>query len=188
MKFPHIAFIGKKRTGKDTAAGYLVRHAAYTRVAFADPLKEMALGIDPLIPTAYDRGYRLSVRLSKLVRDVGWEYAKDHYPEVRRILQTSGQSVRRHDEGFWVGVAMDKVAVADSWNLPVVVTDCRYPNEAQALQARGFLLVRLVRPGLESTDTHESETALDDFHTDATLVNDGTPDDLREQLRALVMR
>jgi hypothetical protein len=83
---------------------------------------------------------------------------------------------------------MDKVAVADSWNLPVVVTDCRYPNEAKALQARGFLLVRLLRPGLESTDTHESETALDDFHTDATLVNDGTPDDLREQLRALVMR
>jgi hypothetical protein len=187
LKFPHIAFIGKARSGKDTAAGFLVRHAAYTRVAFADPLKEMALRMDPLIPTAYDRGYRLSVRLSRLVTDVGWEYAKDNYPEVRRILQTAGQAVRHHDEGFWVSVAMDRVAVADSWNLPVVVTDCRYPNEAKALQARGFKLVRILRPALVSADTHESETALDDFPTDLTITNGGTPADLREELRAYLL-
>jgi hypothetical protein len=183
LKFPHIALVGKARSGKDTVAGILIRHAQYTRVAFADPLKEMALHTDPLIPTATG----IHVRLSNLINDVGWEYAKDTYPEVRRILQHIGQSVRRHDEGFWVSVALDRIHVADSWNLPVVVTDCRYPNEAKALEARGFILVRVLRPGLESADPHESETALDDYPTHATLVNGGTPADLYEEVRALVM-
>jgi hypothetical protein len=142
----------------------------------------MALDIDPFIPTHY----RVTVRLSSLVADVGWEYAKDTFPEVRRVLQHVGQSIRERDPDFWVDVATDKISVADTWNLPVVVTDCRYPNEAEALKARGFLLARIVRPGNEGTRDHESETALDEFPADVTLINGGTLFDLETQADTLV--
>jgi hypothetical protein len=181
----NIALIGKARSGKDTAAGFLVRERAYTRVAFADPLKEMALSIDPLIPA---RERLIHVRLSALIRDVGWEYAKDHYPEVRRILQSIGQTQREFDADYWVNVAARKIAGAEAWNLPVVVTDVRYLNEAVMLRARGFKMIRIMRPRIGVTmkearaAMHASENELNDYPTDAVIYNDGDLDQLRNAI------
>jgi hypothetical protein len=172
----NIALIGKARSGKDTAAAFLVRERAYTRVAFADPLKEMALSIDPIIPAGRVVGQRVHVHLSMLVRDVGWEYAKDHYPEVRRILQSIGQTQRDFDADYWVNVAARKIAGAERWNLPVVVTDVRYRNEADMLRARGFRMVRVIRPSAGRrqgpAEQHASENELNDYPTDAVIYND----------------
>jgi hypothetical protein len=179
----NIALIGKARSGKDTAAAHLVRAHAYTRLAFADPLKEMALSLNPYIPT----GYGVTVRLSALIADVGWEYAKDKYPEVRRVLQSTGQTVREYDDDFWAGIMRRKLNTAEAWNLPVVVTDVRYPNEADMLRARGFRLVRIVRPDRLSPMTgaaasHASETALNDYAADVTVYNTAKVDDLHRRI------
>jgi hypothetical protein len=184
----NIALIGKARSGKDTAAAFLVRERAYTRVAFADPLKEMALSIDPLVPTHLYGDRRVHVRLSALVRDAGWEYAKDHYPEVRRILQSIGQTQREFDADYWVNVAARKIAGAEAWNMPVVVTDVRYLNEAVMLRARGFKMIRIIRPRIGVTmkearaAMHASENELNDYPTDAVICNDGNLDQLRNAI------
>lgn len=185
MTLRNIALIGRARSGKDTVADRLIATRQYTRVAFADPLKEMALGIDPIIAYSVVGG---PVRLSHILdAGKGWEYAKDKYPEVRRILQQCGQTVREYDEDFWLRIAMRKVDGAEKLNMPVVVTDVRYPNEYDALVARGFLMVRLIRPldvagmltyrGVQ----HESETALDGFAAHITLYNDETLTELYEE-------
>jgi hypothetical protein len=165
----NIALLGKARAGKDTAAAWLVAHRAYTRLAFADPLKEMALRINPVVPTTAG----VHVRLSALVRDVGWDYAKVKYPEVRRVLQAIGQTQREFDSDYWVNVARRSLNGAEKWNLPVVVTDVRYRNEAEMLKARGFRLVRIVRPGTGG-DTHTSENELNDYPVEVTVINDGS--------------
>lgn len=181
----NMAFIGKARSGKDTAAGFLVRERAYTRVAFADPLKEMALSVDPLIPAGRVIGQRIHVRLSALVRDVGWEYAKDTYPEVRRILQSIGQTQRDFDVNYWLRVAERKLDSAKRWNMPVVVTDVRYLNEADMLRARGFRMIQLIRPAWHHNPMnpqaaeHTSETELDGYGADITIYNDGDLDRFR---------
>ncbi|WP_328546782.1 hypothetical protein [Streptomyces platensis] len=182
MSYRNIALIGKARSGKDTAGMRLVHNWDFTRLAFADPLKRMALQVNPYIP----EGYGATVRLESLVADVGWDYAKDHYPEVRRVLQRMGQTVRELDEDFWLRALMDKVKVADGWNMPVVVTDCRYRNEAEALRAAGFILVRIKRPDLMSTDAHASENELNDFPADETLINAGRIFDFHTAVDALV--
>jgi hypothetical protein len=182
MSYRHIAFIGKAQSGKDTAGSRLVQRWAFTRLAFADPLKRMALQINPYIPT----GYGVTVRLESLIADVGWDYAKTNYPEVRRVLQHTGQTIREYDADFWVRVLMDKVTAADAWNMPVVVTDCRYRNEAEALKAAGFILVRIKRPDLTSADAHASENDLNDFPADETLINGGSVFDLHTVTDLLV--
>ncbi|MFF4531452.1 hypothetical protein ACFY1P_19550 [Streptomyces sp. NPDC001407] len=187
MGHPHIALIGRARSGKDTIAARLISRYSYTRIAFADPLKEMVLSLDPIV--AYEpSGYGpLPTRLSAVVQRFGWERAKDQFPEVRRTLQRSGQAVRDQEPGHWLSLALDKVAVADTWNLPVVVTDCRYPNEAEALRARGFRLVRVLRPGAAgAAPAHESETALDDYPTDVSIANVGTLSDLNTLADTLI--
>lgn len=170
MGYPNIALIGRARSGKDSVASRLISQHQYTRVAFADPLKEMALRIDPFVIDALGH-----VRLSAIVHLYGWERAKDEYPEVRRLLQRMGQTVRDYDQDFWLRIALDKAANAAKWNLPVVVTDVRYPNEAEALTRAGFATVRVFRPGLpQPAEPHESETALDDYRARVTMPNDST--------------
>lgn len=181
-----IALIGRARSGKDTVAARLIASHSFTRVAFADPLKEMALKINPIVdvePYECDEVlYAEEERLSHLVRAVGWERAKDEYPEVRRILQQTGQAIRELDPDFWVRLALSTIGCVFT---PVVVTDVRYPNEADALRAEGFRLVRIVRPGSPWLD-HESETALDDYPVDALIINAGSLAELHMRADALL--
>jgi hypothetical protein len=183
--YPNIALIGKARSGKDTVAARLIATRSYTRVAFADPLKEMALALDPLIPMNHLEAHS---RLSLVVEQLGWEYAKDNYPEIRRVLQHLGSAVRDQDEDFWLQQAMNKVWAAYDWNLPVVVTDCRYRNEADELREAGFMLVRIERPtGAPSPGAdHASETELDYLQCDAVIGNVGTLDELYAQVDKIV--
>jgi hypothetical protein len=198
----NIGLIGKARSGKDSAAAHLVHRHAYTRLAFADPLKEMALRVDPLASTKYDGTKMDQNRLSSIVGRIGWESAKE-IPEVRRTLQRLGQAQREHDEDYWVNVLRRSLNGAERWNMPVVVSDVRYRNEALMLRSRGFRLVRLVRPApaaitltgtdeisarhlTDSTAQHASETELDDFAADMTLVNDGSLEALNALIEAAV--
>ncbi len=177
-----VAFMGRARSGKDTAGAFLMGRHGYKRLALADPLKVMALDIDPVIPTGH--GGTDPVRLSLLVRDVGWEYAKTHFPEVRRILQNVGQANRDRDPDYWLRFLMTQIDGARGFGYNVVVTDVRYPNEAVALREIGFKLIRIERPAMQrvSVPQHISETALDDFAPHVHLINDSTPEALAEQL------
>jgi hypothetical protein len=183
-----IALIGKKRSGKDTFANVLVEERGYTRVAFADPLRSAALELDPWVPIhgslarlrKTTPGLQAStiVRLSALIEAVGWETAKDLVPEVRRLLQRFGtESIRKIEPDFWINAARKTIDAIDG---PVVITDCRYPNEADFAESVGGVLVRIVRPGTESDDAHPSETALDDRKVDVVIRNDGSIEDLRQ--------
>ncbi|MEV6079608.1 hypothetical protein AB0L80_31530 [Streptomyces sp. NPDC052069] len=156
----------------------LVQRYAFTRVAFADPVRDLAVHLDPVVGSETTGFGPLPLRLSDVLRREGWDTAKRR-PEVRRTLQRLGQGVRDQDERYWLRAALAKVDVADRWNLPVVVTDCRYANEAAVLRERGALLVRVERPGREAPAgeaerEHRSEAELDDFPADAVLTNGGT--------------
>lgn len=178
-----IALIGKAGSGKDTVAWMLARQAGYTRLAFADPVREMALGIDPIVLEADETGYgETYMTLSEAVAAYGWEAAKRNIPEVRRILQNAGMAVREAQPDFWLDILLEKWRSSPG---PVVVTDCRFSNEAVALYTRGFQLVRVVRPGTAG-DAHVSETELDNFPVDVTLVNDGSIEDLRKRVHTML--
>lgn len=173
-----VGIVGRKRSGKDSIAATLVTEFGYDRVALADPLKEMALALDPIaIP-----GTR--VRLAALVREVGWEAAKDGWPEVRRILQRLGTDAARATFGADVWVRLCVERARDSRR--VVVPDVRFPNEATGLRAHGFVIVRVDRPDVDQVDPHPSETELDRIEPDHRIVNDSTLDTLAERVRYLV--
>jgi hypothetical protein len=170
--------MGRARSGKDSFAEQLVGAHGYTRLAFADPLKEMALAVNPIVPT----GYRVYVRLAPLVADVGWEYAKDTYPEVRRLLQEMGQRVRDLDGAFWVRALLRRAVTVRG---PIVVTDVRYPNELHAMRRAGFTVLRIERPGVADM-AHESETALGSHLADGIIENTGSLAQLRAHADGLV--
>lgn len=168
-----VGLIGKKRSGKDTFGEALVLTSGFTRVAFADPLREAALGLDPIVGRPALPGQlapQRDVRLSDVVEAIGWEKAKDLVPEVRRTLERFGtDAIRRLDEDFWVRMAAEKIQSIEG---PVVVTDVRFPNEADKIRELGGIVVRIIRPSQERPSaSHVCETALDDYAEDLTFYN-----------------
>lgn len=167
----------KAQVGKDSIADVLVRKHGFTRLAFADALKQAALDMDPLVMSPGQVNVNLGAgRLSYIVEAMGWEDAKK-INEVRRFLQELGVAVRRIDPDIWVRRVLGQLD-----DLDYVITDVRFPNEFEALKGHGALLVEVVRPGLPPLTgraaRHASETALEGWDWDRVIKNDGTLDDL----------
>lgn len=154
----NVGIIGRARVGKDTAGAWLVENRGYVRVGFADAVRDVALRLDPIVGT--DDSYLCAEgeRLSDAVSFWGWETAKGE-SEVRRILQETGMAVRAIDPDFWLRIALEKVAQANAAGSPVVITDVRFPNEAESLRNAGFHLLYIDRPDVEHLE-HPSEGAL----------------------------
>ena len=171
-----VGIVGRMRSGKDTAAGVLVREHGYTRLAFADPLKAVAYATSPFLLDGD--------RLADAVDRLGWERTKDYYPEARRLLQRLGVSARDTlGPDVWITALIDRVRRVHG---PVVVPDVRFQNEADELRARGFVILRIRRPGLSDLDPHVSETESDAIRADVTVTNDDTPDALADRVHQLV--
>lgn len=167
----------KAQTGKDTIARYLVDAHGFKRIALADPLKELALQINPMIRMDGER-------LDFLVRSVGWEEAKKDY-EVRRILQEVGQGARQHiASDVWVKALMHAAGEHER----VVVPDVRLPDEFEAIRNAGGALWKVERRhrGVVQNPNHITETALDDAEWDSVLSNNSTVQSLELQVDSLV--
>jgi hypothetical protein len=176
-----IGLCGKMQHGKDTAAGALVARG-YKRMAFADPLREALLKIDPVVVVRQgpngvtnDEQYPITWlnRLSKLVDLVGWGEAKKSH-DVRRLLQVFGTEVVRDTfgEDSWCKVMARRIA-----ELPpeqhVVITDVRFANEGDFIKEMGGLLLWIHRPSIEreqDVSQHVSEkmdvASMADFRID----------------------
>jgi hypothetical protein len=194
----NIGIIGRARSGKDTAGKFFVDGHGYRRVALADPLKEAALALDPIVEvTDYgDTENRLSdvLRMPPVVdfrhpisnvdTRAPWERAKDEVPEVRRTLQHLGAAMRAVDPEIWLRAALATTQEANEQGVPVVITDVRYRNEAASLVRAGFHLIHINRPGVPQLD-HESERDLGPEDARYLVQNDGDLAHLGEQLERI---
>jgi hypothetical protein len=199
-----LGLSGYARSGKDEAAKVLVKEFGYTRVSFADKLREFLYALNPIV--AAGPGIVCSEMLKDGIKSrdyvfylqdvidvVGWEGYKSIKvgPEIRRLLQRLGTEAGRQTlwDSIWIDAALANVPD----DAKVVVTDCRFPNEAQAIKDRGGKVVRINRkdvgPTLSADGTaHPSETSLDDWDFDYTLWNAYSLEQYHEDVRWLVER
>lgn len=175
---PLVGLSGFARAGKDTLGQILVEDHGYVRASFADPLREFALALDPLVYV----GLPDSIRLTDVVAMRGWESAKE-IPEVRRLLQRLGTEAGRGVLGddIWVNAAMQKL----DENVDYVFTDTRFPNEGDSIKAMGGEVWRINRPGQQAINGHSSEMAMVGYDFDRVIENDGTIQELRDRVLGL---
>lgn len=94
-------------------------------------------------------------------------------PHIRHLLQQEGTERGRnvYGENVWVRTAFEWMTlINETWNIDrFVISDVRFPNEAQAIQSFGGKVIRIVAPEREANSTlseaarqHISETALND--------------------------
>jgi len=175
-----IGLAGFARSGKDELAKQLVANEGFKRVAFADAMRNILYALNPIIDTKtvnmapVINSAHVEIRVQEIVDEIGWERAKVEYPEIRQLLQRLGtDGARAHlSDDIWVRTVLENNAETPR----LVIPDVRFPNEAEEIQKRGGVIIRIIREGYGAVNGHISETAYAD--QDIILHNDGTPDDL----------
>jgi hypothetical protein len=166
-----IGLSGYAQSGKDATAELLCLNYEYERRAFADPIRDAMYCLNPLVNS--------SMHLAEMVDDYGWAVAK-HTPEVRRLLQVFGTEVGRKMFGddFWIKTALKDLTGTER----IVISDVRFPNEALAIKQLGGTMWRINRQSHGSVNGHASEHAMDNYMFDHVIYNDGTLDDLSDEV------
>jgi hypothetical protein len=161
------------RSGKDTVASILASEFGFKRVAFADALKGACaevFGLDDAQLHGKD----------KEVLDPFWNVTP------REILQRVGTECFRNGyaQDVWIRALKRRIAVRLGGGLHTVVSDVRFPNEAQAILDWGGYPVLVERPGAGATggiEGHASETSLTHWTGwAASILNNGSLAQLRE--------
>jgi hypothetical protein len=188
-----IGLSGYARSGKDEAAKVLVEQFGFERIAFADKLRDFLYALNPIVdinvvvhPFDDENGkLRLgyepqNVRLKEVIDRNGWDgYKETRYgAEIRGLLQRLGTEAGRNVlwDSIWIDAAFHGLDPAGNY----VVTDCRFPNEAEAVRSRNGAVVRITRSGVGPANGHASETSLDDYEFDYRIDNSGTLEEYHE--------
>jgi hypothetical protein len=89
---------------------------------------------------------------------------------AREVMQYVGTNIfRTMFNNVWVDALMRKIN-ADNADL-ALISDCRFPNEADGVAAAGGKVVYLTRNPYGNQDQHESETALDNYDSFAAILD-----------------
>jgi hypothetical protein len=171
-----IGLSGYAQSGKDTVADYLVKNHGYTRVAFADGVRDFLYEINPRLWINIDT----LTSIKYLVDSRGWDEAKK-IEEVRRLLQNVGVGARKQfGDLIWVNMVLNKINFTGNY----VITDVRFKNEAAFIKKRDYATIwRVDRPGVGPVNDHVSEIEMDDWDFDCRFINDGSIESLEFQVK-----
>ena len=179
-----IGLNGLKRSGKDTAYDFIeaalgASDSEAYRAAFADNLKYaamMSLSVSPDMSLEFADYFKEGGEIA-VAQDGEFQFGI----MGRKYLQNFGATGRAiFGKNFW----LDQVLPASPaqfeeqylWVDVLVVTDVRYPNEAERVREYGGEVWNIRRPGLEP-DGHSSESPLPLDLVDRIIHNDGTLDE-----------
>lgn len=176
-----LGLTGYAQTGKDTAAGFLV-DKGWTRLSFADALRQGVYALNPIVGVAstYEDDALIDhwLRVQDIIDTLGYEKAKATYPEYRELLQRFGTDVGRDifGESFWT----DRVVTQIHNGGKYVISDVRFPNEAEVVRSFGGKVWRIRREGTGAVNSHISDTGIDSLVVDGVIPNTGSMDHFRE--------
>ena len=201
-------FIG---SGKDTVADYLCTFHGFKRVSFAASLKDAVSAV-----FGWDRelleGSTKTSREWRELKDEWWSKRLGMDITPRWVLQYWGTDVLRNHfhSDIWVASVENKLRQSTD---NIVITDCRFANEVSAIKNAGGETMRISRgpkpdwyesavsynkgewgnmtwslskEKLRQLGIHASEYSSVGLDYDHYIENDGTIDDLHQQIRSIV--
>jgi len=196
-------FIG---SGKDTVADYLVNFHEFRRESFASTLKDAVAAVFGWDRTMLE-GRTKEAREWREEVDLWWaERLAMPTLTPRWVLQYWGTEVGRrsfHDD-IWIASLENKLRNSKD---SIVVSDCRFPNEIDSIKKLGGKIIWVQRGelpswydlaleanrgsnialnGLKAAKIHASEWSWIGHEFDAILDNNGTIEDLYQQIKSLL--
>lgn len=169
-----IGITGHARHGKDSTADIIVKHFGYKKHALADVMKEACRVIFGWtdahlhgdLKDVIDEKYGVSPRHA--LRSLGTEWGQYELSKYDSFKEKTGRKL-------WVNSLLNRC------HGDTVISDVRFPHEAEAIRERGGFIIRVVR-NYEVDLSHESECAIDEINPDFIIHNFGTLVDLEWQV------
>lgn len=173
-----IGLNGKKGSGKDTVADFLVKEYGFQKIGFAEAMYEAVcalwgISLEEAHAFKDNRGGTLDYVEVHLEIGDTTEYVYSWREHLQRFGTEMGRGV--FGKKFWVDQLEERYLGAP---VDYVVRDVRFTNEASLLvDGYGADVWQIHRPGFEA-DGHESEAGIDESYIKGDISNDGTLDEL----------
>jgi dephospho-CoA kinase len=200
-----IGICGLIGAGKDTAADYLVNFHEFRRDSFAATLKDAVAAVFGWNRDLLE-GRTKGAREWREQVDPWWSQRLGMEITPRWILQNWGTEVCRNGfhKDIWIASLENKLRQTKD---NVVISDCRFFNEVDAIRNLGGRIVWIQRgptphwydiaaranrgdtkaqQWLKNEGIHASETSWAGTDFDLIIANDGMIDDLYQQLNGLL--
>ena len=179
MKQLIIGLHGLARTGKDTAASYLVAQYALISYAFAEPLKAAIMQMFNLTAEHIEGALK-----EEPLPGIG--------KSPRQLMQLLGTDWGRdlvHRE-LWLLLAEQNLNhMAALHQDPItgfILRDVRFENEADWVRSKGGVIVHIQRPDAQAVARHASESGIGVHDNDFVIHNDEDLAHLYKQLDRLM--
>jgi hypothetical protein len=169
----NIAFYSPiMQSGKSTCADYLVNNYNYEKVALASSLKRM---IQLLLQ---DLGFS-SEDIQEMLYGSKKEYILTELgnKSTRQLMQLLGTEFGRNliTPNIWLKTTQREISnIMLNGSGRVVVEDLRLLNEADYFKNKDFKIVKIIRPDNTLKSQHSSESALENYNFDYTIINNSS--------------
>ena len=187
-----IGIIGKKGSGKDTIADYLVKNHGFIRFAFGDKVKDVCKAMFNMTNKDFTEknkeviksDWNISPRqaLQLFGTDICREILTEKIPELKKVLPFK--------EGFWIRHFIiwyqDQLKIDPK--VKVVISDIRFLDEAETVKTYNGIIWKVLRETkIYGIDQHISENQLDNFsEIDKIIENNNTIENLHKTLQRMI--
>ena len=168
-----IGLTGKARSGKDTVAEHLAVAHGFHHYWFSKPMKDACRSM------------------------FGWDDAH-LYGDLKEVvdprfgisprvaLQTLGTEWGRNtiNSDLWILRAQKEMEQHDC----IVISDCRFDNEAEAVLASGGIVIEVSRADISEVAAHSSENGISSKLVTFRIDNNGTLQDLYKSVDNLLIQ
>ena len=178
---PIIGLCGLKGSGKDTVADMLVNTNEYTKIAFADFIKNAAKELfdwndssfNPENKEKVDPYWNVTPR--KILQELGTEFLRIH---CKDILSSEFELLNgeNYNSTFHIKrINREVIKLLSSNKNNIVFSDIRFQDELDYIKKLGGTVIRIVRPSLNNNEfsQHLSEKNINNLiNVDYELVNE----------------
>ena len=183
-----IAVIGKKRSGKDTFADYLVNNYGFKKYGFGNPVKEICKLMFDFSQEQIDtdlkeeKDIRWNITPRETFQIIGTEFGRNFINQKLPNLNCYNEQfwIRKFELWYYKQIKLNP-------NIKIVISDVRFLNEFECLKKLNAVFVKISRnTGL--LDNHISENNLNNISShniDITIDNNLSLQDFYGKIQAM---
>lgn len=165
-----IAVCGRAKSGKDEffkQANKMFPELSFYRSYFSLEVKKIAASIIFGSTSFYDQFNDHEVKESENFIGV----------TNRELLVAIGDGIRQYIPDIWI----KQIYLPAGRN--IIITDMRYPNEANFVRSKGGLVVKVKR---DSDDLIPTESSVDEIKPDIEIDNNSSLEDYKKQIELII--
>lgn len=178
-----ICIIGNIGSGKSTA-GNILKQYGYEEITFANPVKEMGLILGFEHKELYG-SQEDKLKINEFWGVSGREFMQKFATNIMRNELHKHINMNMDGKTIWVRLCEKKIIQMLKENKKILISDGRFPDEINMIKQYNGTIIKLERNNSFDLN-HESESYISNIKYDKIINNNGTLDDLENEIKKVI--